>query len=88
MLVPRAIINGKVLVGCHSRLGNVTRTGPITSKEHHITMLGTWVDEEDAELMVNLEEKVPCNRKRDGFRTIVGLFYLDPTTKQIEEASR
>ena len=70
-------------VGCLSRLGNVTRVGPVTGQNWPITPRGSWVEAQDAEELVNRKEPVWCFREQK-YILMQAIMYLDPTADQIK----
>ena len=81
MLAP-CIVNGHAFVVCHSRLGSVKKTGPVTGNGYDIGQYGVWINEEDAEILVEELDTIWCF-KSQGFIEIHSVVYLDPTREQI-----
>lgn len=69
------IQDGKAHVVCPTRVGKVIKRGPITGKEHIITIAGAWIDAEDAEILTEMEDEVFCFRTRKNvkIRTVLYL---------------
>lgn len=80
---PNAIINGLAFVVCPTRLGSITRVGPITGKQHLINITGVWIDAIDAEILTERTEDVWCFKKR-GNINIHTVLYLDPPRAELE----
>jgi len=77
-------LNGFTFVGAHSKLGSVTKDGPVTGKKHHVPMTGAWIDEEDAELLVWETQEWWCSRQ-ERFLTINPIVYLSPSADQVKQ---
>lgn len=76
--MPRTCINGKVFVACNARWGNVTKRG------YEITPRGNWIDEDDADEIVEEVDEVYCFRLRQTIsRNLV--FYVTPNLAQSME---
>lgn len=80
---PNTIMGNLAFVGCSSRLGTVTRPGPVTGELLTITVLGRWIDEQDAEILCESREGVWCFRTQN-LIDIHTIFYLDPSKEQIK----
>lgn len=52
-----------IFMAAHSRIGTYKVVGPITGKQHYIPMAGTWVDEEDGEILKETRIKIYCHRQ-------------------------
>lgn len=50
-------------MGCHFRLGTYKVVGPVTGRQYHIPMAGTWVDEEDGEILKETTIEIYCHRQ-------------------------
>ena len=81
-MVEPFVINGERYVACATRLGSIKRTGPVTNKQYIITFNGVWIDNEDAEELVGVEEDVWCFRQK-GYIRIVTVFNMDPSEVEI-----
>lgn len=79
------ILNGYAFVGAHSRIGHTVARGPVTGKEWSITLLGSWIDEEDAEVLTDNIVDVWCNCA-GGKITINPVLYLNPSADQVRSA--
>lgn len=47
-------------VACSQRIGTLREIGPVTHKQLVITMYGSWIPEEDADIIVEREYPVYC----------------------------
>lgn len=74
-------------IGCLSKLGSKTVTGPITGKRWEILKTGTWVDDSDAAEIVNMDISFYCLRLQ---RTVMikPFFYANPTQDAIKKIRR
>lgn len=80
---PNTIANGFAFVGCPTRLGSIIRIGPVTGERHSISITGVWIDEKDAEILIERTEDVWCFKKR-GNINIHTVLYLDPPRAELE----
>lgn len=65
MFIPAgSVVDGWAFVGASSRLGQITRTGPVSGAVWSIPMTGTWIYEEDAYAFFEQTERVYCTRSQ------------------------
>jgi hypothetical protein len=76
--------DGWSFVGCPTRLGTVTKQGPISGEVWGIPHTGTWILAEDAEVLCDIREDIWCFRMKD-YINIQTVFYLSPDTNQVKE---
>lgn len=75
---------GKSFVGCPSRLGCITRAGPVTGIQYTIPATGVWIDAEDALAFSEIIEDIYCWRVNCTIPTHP-VFYLNPNANQVAE---
>jgi hypothetical protein len=49
-----------VFVACSQKIGTLREIGPVTQKQLIITMYGSWIPEEDADVILEREYPVYC----------------------------
>lgn len=69
-------------VACPTRLGSITRTGPVTGKKWGITPSGVWIDADDAAELVEIVEDIWCFRT-NGYIPTHAVFYASPTVDDL-----
>ena len=72
-----------LFIASHYSLGTVTEVGPITGKKLTITPQGSWVNEDDAFILLEKEYDVFCPAKR-GYVKKRGLYEITPTIDQLK----
>lgn len=52
-----------IFMAAHSRIGTYKVVGPVTGRQYHIPIAGTWVDEEDGEILRETTIMIFCHRQ-------------------------
>jgi hypothetical protein len=56
--------DGKAFVVAHRKVGQILGQGPITGEPFRVTIQGNWIDEDDAEVLVEQVKAIYCFRSR------------------------
>jgi hypothetical protein len=75
---------GWSFVGCPSRLGTITRMGPVTGIQWTIPATGTWIDKDDALALSEIIEDIFCWRTNANIPTNT-VFFLNPSEDQVRQ---
>ena len=59
------IKNGKAFCVASRRVGTISGQGPITKEPFTVTISGGWIDEEDAEVLVEEVKDYYCFRSKE-----------------------
>ena len=72
-----------VFIGSLGRLGTQSSKGKVTGKSYIITPTGTWVNDKDAEGLLEETKSIYCTRKQ-GVITVKRFALMRPDAKQMK----
>lgn len=71
-----------LFLGCSTRIGTYRVVGPVSGEQLAIPILGTWINQEDADILKEQEIEIFCHRA-GGNITIHPVFELVPSQDQL-----